>query len=1262
MRQNFWLQRIVEVCLLAIPMCFLAGLLVKGVSDPELNFFQRLFWTSTPFLFFNIVAIGLLQVIKKVILFFNQSTRIDILENLLIDIYILLFFSGTTSFTSLLAILLPILPNIISFYLTFLLDSLKIIFDDNGITILAKLFNLGIFIVFGISPIIFPLLFFNSVLMPIILFAYSIIHKPYYKYNSLISRITFFCVQVVKIIHLFSLVTLGLGILIIGILFTRVGLIVLQELLFNNSVHNLIITLFLIYLGLNMVLSCSTIVAMVLPKILGFTVSKVTNLSSAIDKTILDFIWFYSQKLSLLVKFLLPYSLIGIFSDYIYIIIVQNALSYSLNSNSTLQASEARKFATEFSEELLKKKFSLINIGDKYRFVISVASKLLLFGDLKFADTLYTKLWDSAKSHNEYVSLDEPFDALCYYFTETQQYKLLNSFINESSRLLYQNKISRFTYLANLMRSAYATKSYSSSTVQSIYRCLSWEEILSILLELPDVSEKSNLFKIIEFQSPEDLFKYYLSKELKNTSDEYSRNFIINNRQDLLILLATLQVIFEIQNQIYLFIRTQNSEYLPNENSINKALKSEFYVTCFDIKISVNQPFLRDNKKLIPLIHLFAENPLPFATLNKLIASANEQGCQIDLAFIKCCKGKLLIKNGLVQEGLEIIEEGIECYENIRNSVSTDQLGVGFGSNYLEYYDWAIDGLIQEGNFHKAFDYVERATARALIDLVSRKTSRSNSLKHSSPVPKLIAEIRDIDFNIYFLQVSTYEAPLFDNFLPPIVKNKLEKEFYKNKGEKLNYLIRKRDSLIKDIEAIDPVSATLVELKPFTWEPTSKPRENSIPLESLWRYEVISDKEAILSFHVIHELSFVENNKPWDKIVCFALFRERGTLRLQHHIVDNPEIVTSLQQKCQGIANEIRKKGRQPSLVAVSKNLIIPLLATLPDECNSLTITANSNLQFFPWSALYYNAEYSDSKRLINKFRIRTTPSLSLLYLLKQREDFRNTEIPRKFLVAGVERYPDPKNYLFWSGVEVEYISQIYTSNLPIKLKDEDVDLLFADEFRQAEVIHYTGHANYKESNSKLDALDKTYLCLYNKEISASEILNGALENPIAKAMILSACLTGRGDLTSSGSEILGLERALFHAGLSSLLTTLWPVEEISTALLMFKLHSVWHQHNNTLATLASSLREAQNWLRNVSWKELKQEFPDFENNVSNCIKAYELLMKNANTSQDERKANKFQQSCEFYQKVTDWLISESTEKPFWHPYFWAAFQVKGMG
>ncbi|MEG4275640.1 MULTISPECIES: CHAT domain-containing protein [unclassified Microcoleus] len=1042
--------------------------------------------------------------------------------------------------------------------------------------------------------------------------------------------------------------------------------------------------------------------------LLRFLVPVKVKLNVNINRKISNFIWGFVNNLINLIEFISTFLM---FSDYLKIAIIDMGLSYALASDFTpkSKSENLRKLADKFAQKCLGTKISLFGLDHrKFKLISNIAAKLLLLGDLKKADRIYSALWESARNQTEsgkvlpnFINnrlvirnlihnmfnifavpnfIDNVFSEVCYYYIETSQYELLNLLINDSATLVQKNQLSEITYITNKMRADFAKNVYSEQTDEDLDICLSWEKIFTILVGLPDIlnySLNANILwatKVVWMaKAPEDFFKLFLGwiKDFK----DYEPIFIEENQKDLICLLETLRLIFVTQSKIYRFISTQTFESIPTKTEITATLIKQQSLNISSMKISVDNSLAKDNVKLITVLYLLASEYKSVNTLGnhrlekgleellkkilkESIESAQKNGREMELAFLQCCQGKILINTGCAEDGFHRLLRGIETYEGIRHSVSTDQLGLGFGSSYLEYYDWAIDALIKLRNPSLAFEYTERATARAILDLVSRKTSRFGSVDESNQVAKLIGEIQNLDFTIYFSQSSIYEAPFIAKFSPTVLKRQLERNFYTDKKQRLKHLLNNRDSLVAELKAIDPVSATLVEVKPLTWKTSSKSEENSIPFEALWNSQTIAETETILCFHVIHKVSFAQN-KPWDKIVCFAMYKENGSLQLHHHVVDDPETVAKLQPLCQGIASEVEKRERDlktKSLDPLSNNLIIPLLQHLPICCNSLTIVANSDLQFFPWSILYDR----DDKQLIERFRIRTTPSLSLMYLLKQREDLRNTDIPTKFLVAGVEQYPNPREYLFWSGVEVNRISQLYDP--ASVLKDADVDEHFANKFKQAEVIHYSGHGNYRKFDAEQDALDKTYLCLYNKTISATQILDGALENPAAKVMILSACLTGQGDLTRSGSEILGLERALFHAGLSSLVTTLWSVDEFATTLLMLKLHFVWRQQNNTLGTLADSLREAQLWLKNLSWQQLKQEFPEIERDVDSCLATYQTRITRARGNEDEDLARKFENDLEYYQSALKRLQSESSRRIFIYDYFWAAFQVKGLG
>jgi len=87
-----------------------------------------------------------------------------------------------------------------------------------------------------------------------------------------------------------------------------------------------------------------------------------------------------------------------------------------------------------------------------------------------------------------------------------------------------------------------------------------------------------------------------------------------------------------------------------------------------------------------------------------------------------------------------------------------------------------------------------------------------------------------------------------------------------------------------------------------------------------------------------------------------------------------------------------------------------------------------------------------------------------------------------------------------------------------------------------------------------------------------------------ADLVVLSACQTGLGkDLGAEG--VVGLSTAFFFAGTPSLVMSLWNVPDAPTALLMHRFYS----NLKASKTKSAALREAKNWLRNLTRDDLKK-------------------------------------------------------------------------
>ena len=138
---------------------------------------------------------------------------------------------------------------------------------------------------------------------------------------------------------------------------------------------------------------------------------------------------------------------------------------------------------------------------------------------------------------------------------------------------------------------------------------------------------------------------------------------------------------------------------------------------------------------------------------------------------------------------------------------------------------------------------------------------------------------------------------------------------------------------------------------------------------------------------------------------------------------------------------------------------------------------------------------------------------------------------------------------------------------------------------------------------------------------------------------VLSACETGVAPVRDPVHEFEGLFSAFLMAGASAVLASLWPVEELATALLMHRFYQ-YHlgdpQEGLAPRAPAEALRDAQAWLRTLTVEEV-QRHP--------VVRVGRELY----PTRDSR----------FWQQML--ALEGRGHHPFRNPYFWAGFVLAGV-
>jgi CHAT domain-containing protein len=131
-----------------------------------------------------------------------------------------------------------------------------------------------------------------------------------------------------------------------------------------------------------------------------------------------------------------------------------------------------------------------------------------------------------------------------------------------------------------------------------------------------------------------------------------------------------------------------------------------------------------------------------------------------------------------------------------------------------------------------------------------------------------------------------------------------------------------------------------------------------------------------------------------------------------------------------------------------------------------------------------------------------------------------------------------------------------------------------------------------------------------------------------ADLVVLSACQTGLGK-NLSGEGMLGLSTAFFFAGTQSIVMSVWNVPDAPTALLMHRFYS----NLKAGKTKAAALRDAKNWLRNLTREDLKK-LGQADPTIGQLTRGFQV--------------------------TTAPKGHRTATKPFAHPHYWAGFILTG--
>lgn len=252
------------------------------------------------------------------------------------------------------------------------------------------------------------------------------------------------------------------------------------------------------------------------------------------------------------------------------------------------------------------------------------------------------------------------------------------------------------------------------------------------------------------------------------------------------------------------------------------------------------------------------------------------------------------------------------------------------------------------------------------------------------------------------------------------------------------------------------------------------------------------------------------------------------------------------------------------------------LLVGLPRRlAQRLLISPDAALELVPFAALTAPGE---TEPLAARHAITMVPSLSVIRLARQRLE--RSVPPRRWqaLVVSEPAYTD-RPPLPFSREEASAIARALPAAHRVSATGRNASraLLEQSDLRRYDLLHLAVHAEVSPLDPSLTAL-----LMSDGAISLPEIFNLSLR---ARLVVLSACRTATGE-TLAGEGMSSLARAFLYAGSTSIVASLWDIEDRSAAEFMQRFYSNLFAGK---ASPAEAVRAAEEEMRRAStWRDVR--------------------------------------------------------------------------
>ena len=502
-----------------------------------------------------------------------------------------------------------------------------------------------------------------------------------------------------------------------------------------------------------------------------------------------------------------------------------------------------------------------------------------------------------------------------------------------------------------------------------------------------------------------------------------------------------------------------------------------------------------------------------------LTAALNQFGADQPDLTARCLTslGRLAATAGESSRARLSFMRAVELIEDLRAPLPAEEFRTSFFADKLTPYHELARLALAEGSPKEAFEFVERARSRALVDTigVAALTPEPATDDFEIGLIRNIEQLRE-ELNYFYRQLNLpYEA-----------------DGVRHDRESLETEIRTREKKI--LEA----TRQLQHRGKYV-------AGNQKPLHLPDLQRQLGRDTVLIEYAILDQelLAFVVTNDAVEVIGELAHEADLTSAVAQFRFQ-----IDSLRFGSAGMRKHLPALTERATrhLEQLHRVLISPLESKIAGR--RLVIVPHSTLHYLPFQALYDGAQY-----LIERHEISYAPSAAVLQRCLEHEP---GSFEKALLMgaadATIPRVPE----------EIDRLKGLFPSSLAFVNEKATITQLrtFAPE---VDALHLACHAHFRADNPFFSSLQ-----LADGWFTVRDAGKLHLQCDL---VTLSACETGL-HAVAPGDELIGLARGFFSAGTPAIVLSLWTVDDEATGELMYE----FYRQLRRLRSATAALRAAQ--------------------------------------------------------------------------------------